>query len=99
MSNTKNKNYKATFILDLRNTEDDATKVIADISEVLGQIGGSVTESRDLGVRDFARAADHRFSQGHYVEVNFDGDSSVPAQLQEKLRLDKRVNRICVEAV
>jgi ribosomal protein S6 len=99
MSNTKQKNYKATFILDLRNTEDDATKVIADISEVLGQIGAAVTEHRDIGVRDFARAADHRFSQGHYVEVNFDADSSVPGQLQEKLRLDKRVNRICIEAV
>jgi ribosomal protein S6 len=99
MSNTKQNNYKATFVLDLRNTEDDATKVIADISEVLGQIGATISDSRDLGVRDFARAADHRFTQGHYAEIHFSGDSSIPAQLQEKLRLEKRVNRICIESV
>jgi ribosomal protein S6 len=99
MSNTKQKNYKATFILDLRNTEDDASKVISDISEILGQIGGSVTDNRDLGVRDFARSADRHFTQGHYVEIYFSGESSIPAQLQEKLRLDKRIDRICLEAV
>jgi len=99
MSNTKQNNYKATFILDLRNTEDDAAKVIADVSEVLGQIGATVGDSRDLGVRDFARAADHRFSQGHYIEIHFSGASEVPALLQEKLRLEKRVNRICIESV
>jgi ribosomal protein S6 len=99
MSNTKQNNYKTTFILDLRKSEDDASKVIADISEVLGQIGAVVSESRDLGVRDFARAADRRFTQGHYIEIRYAGASTTPVLLKEKLRLDKRVNRICIEAV
>ena len=99
MSATTNNNYKTTFILDLRASEDDAAKVLADLTEILTSLGGEVSDSEDLGMRDFARAADHRYTQGHYLEFYFAGPSTVPAQLQEKLRLDKRVNRIFVESV
>ncbi len=98
MSETNNTNYKATFILDLRESEDDSQKVLADITEVLGSLGAQATESEDLGIREFARAADHRFAQGHYLEVRFAAPTTVPSGLQEKLRLDKRVNRIFIEA-
>lgn len=99
MSATTKNTYKITFILDLRESEDDAAKVLADLTEILGSIGGETTESEDLGMRDFARSADRRYTQGHYLEVYFTGPSTVPAALQEKLRLDKRVNRIFVESV
>ncbi len=99
MSATKTHNYKASFILDLRSSEDTAEKVLADITGVLTSIGASSIESEDLGVRPFARAADQRFTQGHYVEVYFDGPSATPATLKEKLRLDRRINRTFVEAL
>lgn len=99
MSATTNKTYKTTFILDLRASEDDSAKVLADLNELLGKLGATVSASEDFGVRDFARAADRRYTQGHYVEVQFDAAGTVPAELKEKLRLDKRVNRIFVETV
>jgi ribosomal protein S6 len=99
MSATTTNTYKTTFILDLRESDDDSAKVLADIQEVLVSLGAEVTGSDDLGVRDFARAADQRFTHGHYIEVFFSGAGSVPAELKEKLRLDKRVNRIFVESV
>ena len=95
---TKN-NYKTTIILDLRESEDDSAKVLADLTEILASPGGAVTESEDLGMREFARAADRRFTQGHYLAVYFEGPGTAPAQLQEKLCLDKRVNRIFVQSV
>lgn len=98
MSATTKNNYKATFILDLRESEDDSAKVLADLNEILASVGGEVSESEDLGMREFARAADRRFTQGHYVEIFFGGEGSVPADLKEKLKLDKRINRIFVEA-
>lgn len=99
MSATTKNNYKATFILDLRDSEDDSAKVLADLNELLKTIGGEPSDSEDLGMRDFARAADRRFAQGHYVEIYFEGAGHVPATLKEKLKLEKRVNRIFVESV
>jgi ribosomal protein S6 len=98
MSATTANNYKISFILDLRATEDDAPKVIDDIKQTLTGIGGETTDVEDLGVREFARAADRRFAQGHYVQMWVSGAGSVPTDLKEKLKHDKRVNRIFVEA-
>ena len=70
---TKNK-YKATFILDLRESEDDSVKVMADLNETLKSIGGEPSDSEDLGMLDFARAADrrvraraHRRDHAHHI--------------------------------
>ena len=90
--------YKTTFILDLRSSEDDAAKVTAYLSELLSSLGAEVSDTEDLGVRDFSRAADRRFAQGHYLEFYFSSEGTVPAQLKEKLRLDKRVNRIFIQS-
>lgn len=99
MSATINNNYKTTFILDLRESEDDSAKVLSDLTELLGSLNATVSEGKDLGMREFARAADRRYTQGHYLEVRFSSTGTVPDQLKEKLRLDKRVNRIFVESV
>lgn len=99
MSATINKNYRTTFILDLRESKDDSAKVLADLTELLGSLSASVSEGKDLGMREFARAADRRFGQGHYLEIHFSSLGTVPAQLKEKLRLDKRINRIFIESV
>ena len=94
---TKNK-YKATFILDLRESKDDSVKVMADLNEILKSIGGEPSGSEDLGMLDFARAADRRYNKGYYIEIYFEGAGDVPSTLNEKLKLDKRVNRIFIES-
>lgn len=99
MSAPTNNNYKTTFILDLRESKDDSAKVLADLTELLGSLGATVSAGEDLGLRQFARAADRRLTQGHYLEMHFSSPGAVPSQLKEKLRLDKRINRIFVESV
>jgi len=99
MSTLTNNTYKTTFILDLRESKDDSAKVLADLTELLRSLGATVSSGEDLGMRQFARAADRRYTQGHYLEIYFDSPGSVPAQLKEKLRLDKRINRIFVENI
>ena len=98
MSTTTKNKYKATFILDLRESKDDSAKVMADLNEILKSIGGEPSDSEDLGMLDFARATDRRYTQGHYLEIYFEGSSDVPSTLNEKLKLDKRINRIFVES-
>jgi len=97
MSALNTKPYKTTFILDLRSTDQESAAVLTDLNDLLQSLGADVSASEDLGLRTFARAADRRYTQGHYVEIQFAATSSVPAQLKEKLKLDKRINRIFVE--
>lgn len=96
MSATQNQ-YIFSFILDLRNTEDDVAKVLEDIKEVITVVGGEAIDSEDLGMRDFARAADSRFTQGHYATITIAGSGSIDRDLKVKLQHDKRIDRIFVE--
>ena len=98
MSKIENRNYKSTFILDLRETEDDVAKVSSDISEILTGLGATVDSTEELGIKEFARAADQRYKQGNFLEIYFTSTASTPDALKEKLRLDKRVNRIFVQS-
>lgn len=97
MSALKTNPYKTTFILDLRATDQEPAAVLSDLNELLQNLGAEVSASEDLGMRTFARAADRRFTQAHYVEIYFAASSAIPAQLKDKLKLDKRINRIFVE--
>ena len=99
MNKTVNRDYKATFILDLRETEDDVAKVSEDIKEIFSLLSASVSASDDLGIKEFSRAVDPNYKQAHYLEIYFSGGASVPDDLKEKLKLDKRVNRIFVESI
>lgn len=99
MSATTINNYKFSFIFDLRNTEDDADKVLADIKETITQLGGEAGESENLGVREFAQVADRRFAQGQYIQLAVKAAGSLPAEFRTKLVHDRRINRIFVENV
>ncbi len=99
MKKLANKDYKTTFILDLRETVDDVAKVTEDISQVLDSLGASVSDTIDLGIKEFTRAVDRHYRQGHYLEIYFSGSKSTPSKLKDKLLLDKRVNRIFIESV
>ncbi|CAI8269311.1 MAG: 30S ribosomal protein S6 [Opitutia bacterium UBA7350] len=98
MSAIKTKTYNISFIFDLRDSEDDTQKVIDDIQSIITDLGGEAIGHEILGMRQFARAADQRFTQGHYVQLQVNGGTNIPSDLKEKLLHDRRVNRIFVEA-
>jgi len=91
--------YRVTFILDLRESEEDAPTVLNELAETLSSLDAAVAEQRDLGLREFARAADPRFTQGHYLQLKAEAPPEMPAQLKRKLRLDGRIDRIFVESL
>jgi small subunit ribosomal protein S6 len=52
-----------------------------------------------LGQQDFARTPDRRFPAGHYVQIEFTAPALKPASLQERIRLNKAIDRVLVERV
>lgn len=90
--------YKATFIFDMRGYEEPVETLIERVKDVITQIGGTVGEVKDMGVRDFAYITQKNFTQAPYVQVFYTGDSTTPAILKEKLRLDKQVVRCMVQS-
>lgn len=96
---TELRNYRASFILDTRNNQEPVEAVIDFLKQTVEGIGGTVSDVENLGLREFARVTDRKFPAGIYVRIRFDGPASSASVLAEKLRLDRRVNRIMVESV
>ena len=46
-------------------------KVSSDISEILTSLGATVDSTEELGIKEFARAADKRYTQGNFLEIYF----------------------------
>lgn len=97
MSQSTNNNYKATFILDTRNYSDPVESLIEKLTTTIQAINGEVKQVKNLGQKAFARVTDKKFPAGIYVSFDFEGPASAPAELREKLRLDKTVYRLLVE--
>lgn len=93
-----NKKYKSTFILDTRGYTEPVETLIERLKSVIESVGCKVSGVENLGQKTFARAVDRTFPAGLYVQFSYEGPSSSNAQIKEKLRLDKTVNRILVIA-
>ncbi|MGF1448664.1 MAG: 30S ribosomal protein S6 [Opitutales bacterium] len=89
--------YRANFILDTRNHQDSVESLIARLSDVIAGLGGEVKKVDDLGQKDFLRVTNRHFPAGIYVQYTFEGPATAPSALQEKLRLDRTVNRVMVQ--
>ncbi|MGJ3243544.1 MAG: 30S ribosomal protein S6 [Opitutales bacterium] len=99
MTTTTQKTYKTTFILDTRGVEEPVETLIDQLKGVLEGIGATVKDTHNVGNRTFARVPDRKFPEGIFLQITFEAGPEIPAQLSEKLRLDKKVNRIMTEKI
>lgn len=92
--------YRATFILDTRGVEESVDSLYEQITTVLEGLGCEVTKVENHGTLEFSRASRNtKQASGVYVQYFVNAGPGMPAELQEKFRLDNRVDRIIVEKV
>jgi ribosomal protein S6 len=93
------RHYKATFIINLRNTKRDIAAITEWLKGILKELGAKVESVEDLGVRDFVRVTHKANPNGHYLSIFFAASGDINTALQTKLKLEGEVKRIFVESV
>jgi small subunit ribosomal protein S6 len=89
--------YRASFILDMRGGSESVDAISARLRNIVVDLGGDVKELKKLGQKTFERAVDKKYLCGEYVQIAFCAESSIPAAIREKLKLDRTVNRVFIE--
>lgn len=97
MIETAKRSYKATFLLDSRQVEVPVEELVARYEEVLKSLGAEVTASSSLGSHNLVRKARTGMSNAFMLEYEFTAGPEAAAALQEKVRLDRTVNRVVVQ--
>ncbi len=89
--------YRATFVIDTRKFEGATEDLVSKLSEVVTSVGGEAIAADDTGSRNFVRQSHKGADGGRFVILTFDGPPEAPAQIQDKVRLDRTVDRVLVE--
>jgi len=99
MTETQQRNYRATFILDTRNYDQPIETLVASLNESLTGIGATTGETVNLGRQEFIRVTDKHHTGDVYLRIDLSGPAGTPAQIQELFRLDKTVKRVFLETL
>lgn len=69
------------------------------VSDLLKELGAEVTNVDNIGHKDFVSGAVKRHAGDIFVLYDFSSGPDVPAQLEEKVRLDKTIKRLQVHRI
>ena len=82
--------YEALIVLNMKGsaTLDELT---AAMTAELTNAGAKVTETKNVGLREFAYESKH-LTRGQYMRVSFEAEPSVIRTIREALAIDERVH-------
>ncbi len=87
--------YEVLYILDSELTEENKNALVDKFAAVITGMGGEVTTVDKWGDKELAYPINYKTS-GFYTLMNFDGDSTVPAELERQMRISDGVIRFMV---
>jgi ribosomal protein S6 len=87
------KRYEGLFVLNTAGKEEGVKEAIDRVTNEITTAGGKVETVQKMDKRNFMRVADKRYSAGFYVNVIFDAESGVVAQLRNRFAHNEEVFR------
>ena len=99
MTETQQRNYRATFILNTRDYDKPVETLIDTLKESIKGVDGTVGEAKNLGRQEFIRVTDKKHTGDVYVQMDFSGTGEIAAKGKERFRLEKTVKRLLVEGI
>jgi len=91
------RNYLATIVYDARGADGSSDEMIPKLSEIIRQVDGEVTKVDNQGSRDFVYPQSKDVTSATYLQFEIESDPEMPIRLKEKLKLEKKVDRILIE--
>lgn len=89
--------YELAVVVSAKIEDDARAAVIEKVKEMITRFGGNVTDVDEWGKRRFAYEI-QKMKEGYYYFIQFEGETTVPAELEERLRIEETVLRfLCVK--
>jgi small subunit ribosomal protein S6 len=89
--------YELALVVSAKIEDDARTATVEKAKEYITRAGGTVTEVEDWGKKKLAYEIQH-MSEGFYYFIQFDADTTVPAQVEQDVRIMDNVLRfLCVK--
>ena len=88
--------YELALFVNAKIEDDARTATVEKAKEYITRFGGTVTEVEDWGKKRLAYEV-QKMREGFYYFIQFDADATVPAQVEQNVRIMDNVLRfLCV---
>ncbi len=95
-TNSMNK-YELALVVNAKIEDDARTATVEKAKEYISRFGGTVTEVEDWGKKRLAYEV-QKMREGFYYFIQFEAEPSVPAQIEQNVRIMDNVLRfLCVK--
>ncbi len=89
--------YELAVVVNAKIEDDERAAVIEKVQAYIARFGGTVSDVDEWGKRRLAYEI-QKMKEGYYYFIHFESDSSVPAELETRLRIMDNVMRyLCVK--
>ena len=84
------------FVVSAKIEDDARAEVVEKVKALVSRFGGNVTDVDEWGKRRFAYEI-QKMKEGYYYFIHFESDSTVPAEVEQRIRIMDNVLRyLCV---
>ena len=89
--------YELTLVVNAKIEDDERAATVEKAKEIITRFGGTVTEVEDAGKKRLAYEI-QKMKEGFYYFVHFEAESTVPAEVEQRIRIMDNVLRyLCVK--
>lgn len=89
--------YELAVVVSAKIEDDERAQVIEKVKALIERFGGQISDVDEWGKRRLAYEI-QKMKEGYYYFIQFEGETTVPAELEERLRIEETVLRfLCVK--
>ena len=89
--------YELAVVVNAKIEDDVRAEVLEKVKELIARFGGSVSDVDEWGKKRLAYEI-QKMKEGYYYFIHFESDSTVPAEIEARLRIMENVIRyLCVK--
>ena len=89
--------YELALVVNAKIEDEAREAVVEKAKSYVARYGGTVTEVEEWGKKRLAYEV-QKMREGFYYFIQFEGETTVPAELEERLRIEETVLRfLCVK--
>lgn len=91
------KKYELCVVVTTKIEDEERAATVEKVKDIITRFGGNVTNVDEWGKRKLAYEI-QKMKEGYYYFIQFEGETTVPAELEERLRIEETVLRfLCVK--
>ena len=91
------KKYELALVLSAKIEDEERAAILEKVQAMITTAGAEITNVDEWGKKQLAYEI-QKMKEAYYYFIQFEGEATVPAELEEKLRIEESVLRfLCVK--